>query len=367
MQNKCKIIENIEELKNIQRDCNFNKPFLCCSDSFEKTDEFSYICTEFNTVVWDKIRPNPRWEDMVEASELFKSTKCDFIIAAGGGSVIDSAKCIKLLTTNNSETALDMPMAGNNIKFLAIPTTSGTGSEVTRYSIFYVNGDEKHSIANDDFLPDYVFLDAKFLNTVPDYQRKCTCLDALCHAIESYWNVFSNDESKNYAKRAIKLFTDNKQQYLMNEHDGNYGMLMASYYAGKAINITSTTAAHALCYNVTMNCNTAHGHSVALMLESQWKYMNENNMDVNDKRGRAYVLNVLDDVGKMLGGKDSIEGQKIFHSMIDEFKLARPKVSKEKIESFVANVNMNKLQNNPTALNKQDVYCIYETALCAEN
>ena len=76
----------------------------------------------------------------------------------------------------------DAELRDNDIPFLAIPTTSGTGSEATRYSIFYVNEDEKHSVSHPGFLPGYVLLDPCFLQTVPDYQRKCTCLDALCHA-----------------------------------------------------------------------------------------------------------------------------------------------------------------------------------------
>ena len=86
----------------------------------------------------------------------------------------------------------DAELRDNDIPFLAIPTTSGTGSEATRYSIFYVNEDEKHSVSHPGFLPGYVLLDPCFLQTVPDYQRKCTCLDALCHAIESYWSVRSH-------------------------------------------------------------------------------------------------------------------------------------------------------------------------------
>ena len=81
--------------------------------------------------------------------------------------MLDSAKMIKLLVTNDEKTALTEPMQDNDIPFFAIPTTSGTGSEATRYSIFYVNENEKYSITHSGFLPDFVLLDAEFLKTVP--------------------------------------------------------------------------------------------------------------------------------------------------------------------------------------------------------
>ncbi len=310
--------------------------------------------------MWDKIRPNPRFEDMVSAAELFKQNNCDFIIGAGGGSPLDSAKMIKLLVTNDVKTALTKPMQANDIGFLAVPTTAGTGSEATRYSIFYVNENEKHSVTHEDFLPDFVILDEEFLKTVPPYQRRCTCMDALCHAIESYWNVKSNAESRKYAEKAIRLFVENKKGYLANEKEANRGMLMASYYAGKAINITATTSAHAMCYNITMNCGTAHGHSVSVNLAEIWDYMNSHNEKVNDERGRAFVLDTLDEIGVLLGGRHSKDGVEIFRRLVDEFELYSPKADNAAVLAFAESVNADRLLNNPTTLSSEDITEIYK-------
>ena len=310
--------------------------------------------------MWDKIRPNPRFEDMVSAAELFKQNNCDFIIGAGGGSPLDSAKMIKLLVTNDVKTALTKPMQANDIGFLAVPTTAGTGSEATRYSIFYVNENEKHSVTHEDFLPDFVILDEEFLKTVPPYQRRCTCMDALCHAIESYWNVKSDAESRKYAEKAIRLFVENKKGYLANEKEANRGMLMASYYAGKAINITATTSAHAMCYNITMNCGTAHGHSVSVNLAEIWDYMNSHNEKVNDERGRAFVLDTLDEIGVLLGGCHSKDGVEIFRGLVEEFELYSPKADKAAVLAFAESVNADRLLNNPTTLSSEDITEIYK-------
>lgn len=357
MQNKGLILDNLNVLEKVS--C-FKKPFLCCGSSFKSTKAYQILNEKYDLTVWDKIRPNPRFEDMVSAAELFKQNNCDFLIGAGGGSPLDSAKMIKLLVTNDVNTALTEPMQANDIEFLAIPTTSGTGSEATRYSIFYVNENEKHSIAHDDFLPDFVILDEEFLKTVPPYQRRCTCMDALCHAIESYWNVKSNAESREYAEKAIRLFVEHKNGYIANEKEANRGMLMASYYAGKAINITATTSAHAMCYNITINCGTAHGHSVSVNLAEIWDYMNSHNERVNDPRGREFVLKAFDEIGVLLGGHNSEEGAEIFRKLLEEFELYTPKADEETVLAFAKSVNADRLLNNPTTLSSVDITEIYK-------
>ncbi len=356
MRTKGVILKDIYEFKKVS---SCKKPFLCCGRSFEKTPAFEYLRSNFDLTVWDRIRPNPRFEDMLEAAELFKKEKCDYMIGAGGGSPLDSAKMIKLLVTNDPKIALTEPMRDNDIGFFAIPTTSGTGSEATKYSVFYVHENRKHSVSNDAFLPDYILLDESFIKTVPPYQRRATCLDALSHAIESYWSVKSNAESRKYAEKAIRLFVRNKAEYMANEDSANRGMLMASYYGGRAINMTSTTSAHAMCYNITMNCSTAHGHSVAVCLAEIWKYMNEHNERVNDPRGQEYVLKTLDELGVLLGGKNSRDGAEIFASLLREFELKQPVAAPPQVKEFVISVNPAKLLSNPTVLEGNDIEKIY--------
>lgn len=362
MQTKGKILKDYQEIGSLFKELNVKKPMLVCGKSFQKTIIFDYL-RQFDIVVFDHIRPNPRFEDMIDAAELFNKEGCDFIIGAGGGSPMDSAKMIRLMTSNDISKCLDEPMQDNDIKSLFIPTTAGTGAEATKSSVFYINEVDKTSIANYDFIPDYVILDESLLYTVPDYQRKCTCLDALCHAMESFWSVKANDESREYASKAIKLFFEHKASYMKNEQEGNRGMLIASYYGGKAINITGTTAAHAMCYNITMNCGTSHGHSVAVGLAKIWEYMLCHNDNVNDSRGREYVLNAFDDLAVLMGGTDAKDGLKIFCDILAEFELEFPKADAGRIPEFVSKVNVQRLGNNPTVLSSSDVASIYNMIL----
>lgn len=352
------VLKDYKDIEKVFNELGIKRPFICCGKSFQKTEIFEYL-KQFNPVVFDNIRPNPRFDDMITAAELFRAENCDFMIGAGGGSPMDSAKMIRLMATNDISKCLSEPMKNNDIKALFIPTTAGTGSEATKTSVFYLNEVEKTSIANFDFIPDYIIFDEELLKTVPDYQRKCTCLDALCHAIESYWNTKANDESKEYASKAIRLFFKNKDSYLKNETEGNRGMLMASYYGGKAINITGTTAAHAMCYNITMNCGTAHGHSVAAGLSKIWEYMLGNFNGVNDIRGKAYVEKTFAELDDLMGG-DALAA---FNGLIDEFGLENPRADKDLIPVFASKVPDKKLLTNPVALSRQDVEKIYGNIL----
>lgn len=346
-------LKNYTEIEKVFEQNGVKKPFLCCGKSFQKTFLYNYL-KQFNITVFDNIRPNPRFDDMLTAAELFKKEGCDFMIAAGGGSPMDSAKIIRVLTNNDEKTALYGDIENNDIKALFIPTTAGTGSEATKTSVFYMSEVHKYSVHSLDFIPDYVLFDEKLLETLPLYQRKATSLDALCHSIESFWSKKATDESRQYAEKSIKLFFENKDGYINNTPEGNLGMLWASYYGGKAINITGTVAPHALCYNITMNCHTSHGHSVAILLSKIYEYMLE----------KDYPSELFAAFSKVMGGKEVKDGLDIFNSVLKEFELEYPRVNENELDGFVDEVNIAKLSTNPVPLSREDVKEIYRRTLC---
>ena len=177
MRTEEKIIENYTDIPALLKNCGAQRPFLCCGKSFEKTDAFAYLQAHCRLTVWDTVRPNPRYEDMVAAAELCRKEGCDFIIGAGGGSPLDSAKMIKLLITNPGVVGYDAELRDNDIPFLAIPTTSGTGSEHSVLYLLCKRGRE--TLCQPPRLSARLCAAGSLLlQTVPDYQRKCTCLDA---------------------------------------------------------------------------------------------------------------------------------------------------------------------------------------------
>lgn len=221
-------------------------------------------------VIFSHFTSNPKYEEMLVGLTLVKEKKCDAIISIGGGSCIDVAKAIKL--SLDSDIKSDIPTfkqiyKHNDVKHIAVPTTSGTGSESTRHSVLYLNG-EKQSISNSAILPEYVILQPNFILTVPDYQKKCTALDAFCQCVESLWSKKATKESKKYALKGIQLFEKSYRSYLNNEIKAIKSIQTVANLSGKAINISETTAGHAMSYKITSLYEIPHGHAVAMAMNA---------------------------------------------------------------------------------------------------
>ena len=168
-------------------------------------------CTEFSD-----FQPNPKYESVVAGIEALRAHHCDFIIAAGGGSAMDVAKCIKLFSEMDlSKNCLEQEIVENALPLLAIPTTAGTGSEATRFAVIYYQGN-KQSVAHPSCVPGWVLMEPELLESLPMYQRKATMLDAFCQAAESVWSENSTEDSREKAAEAIRLVLKYAGSYLAN-------------------------------------------------------------------------------------------------------------------------------------------------------
>ena len=314
-------------------------------------------------------QPNPLYENVVEGVKIYRAEACDAIIAVGGGSAMDVAKCIKLYSNLPGDGAegswLKEKIVPNNIPFLAMPTTSGTGSEATRFAVIYYGG-AKQSISDYSCIPETVLMDASVLKTLPDYQKKSTMMDALCHAIESFWSVNSTGESKVYSKAAIEAIIANMDGYLANKDDGNAAMLVAANMAGKAINITQTTAGHAMCYKITSLFGCAHGHAAALCDRVLYPWMIENTDKCSDPRGEDYLKGVLLEIAKAMGCENAVTASEKLNSIFDSLELEVPAATKEQFELLKTSVNPVRLKNHPIALDENTIDTIYHMILNGE-
>ena len=354
-----KIFDGLDSLNKILEENNAKNILVVCDKvMFEKWPLKKMLeDSKIKYTLFSNFGPNPKFEDIIEGIDLFKKEDCDFIISIGGGSSIDTAKVIKLYSVVDYNGGITENYKYNPVKHLAIPTTAGTGSESTRYSVCYYNG-KKQSITHDSIVPDYVILEPELLMGLPMYQKKATIMDALCQGIESYWSVNSNKESKEYSRKSIKLILDELNAYINNNNiEITTKMLHASNLAGKAINITQTTAAHAMSYKLTSLYGTAHGHAVAITLPYIWEYM-ENNMDkCVDYRGKEYLAQTLSELRDMIGGYQ--EFQKIY----DSLGLENPKPTNDELDILVDSVNPVRLKNNPVELDKDSIKDIYVKSL----
>ena len=311
-------------------------------------------------------QPNPLYESVQNGVKLFRKKKCDAIIAVGGGSAMDVAKCIKLYANlpgdGENGSWLTTAQAPENIPFLALPTTAGTGSEATRYAVIYYDN-KKQSVTSKSVIPDTVLMDPNTLITLPPYQKKSTMCDALCHAIESFWSVNSTDESKEYSKAAIRGVLENMDGYLNNTEKGRAGMLRAANMAGKAINITQTTAGHAMCYKITSLFGAAHGHAAILCDRVLFPWMIENTDKCIDPRGEDYLRNILNEIGQALGGDDARSGAERLISIFENLELEVPSATAEQYEELKTSVNPVRLRNHPVQLDVETIDALYHNIL----
>lgn len=314
-------------------------------------------------------QPNPLYESVVKGVELFRAEQCDSIVAVGGGSAMDVAKCIKLYSNLPGDGTdgrwLKAEIVPNEIPFLAMPTTAGTGSEATRYAVIYYNN-AKQSVTSESFIPSTVLMDPNALKTLPLYQKKATMMDALCHAIESFWSVNSTKKSKEYSKAAIQAVLKYMDGCLANTDEGNAGMLQAAHTAGQAINITQTTAGHAMCYKITSLFRSAHGHAAILCDRVLFPWMVENTDKCIDPRGEDYLKATLDEIGKAMGCEDAREGAEKLRSIFDSLDLEVPTATAEQFEILENSVNPVRLKNHPIALDVDTIDTLYHIILNGE-
>ena len=262
----------VTKIKKLLELINSKKPFIVVDRFILNTPQFKSLIKSLkkNFFAYCGFSSNPKYEEMLNGLRLFKENNCDSIISIGGGSCIDVAKTIKLsyLADLDSDTPTFLqPYKLNTIRHICVPTTSGTGSESTRHAVIYLDG-VKQSICNSVILPEYVILDSNLIVSVPDYQKKATCLDAFSQCIESNWSKKGTKVSRKYARKGYKLFLDCYKGYLNNNLEDIKKMQQVANLSGKAINISETTAGHALSYNITKMFNIPHGHAVAMCLNA---------------------------------------------------------------------------------------------------
>ena len=351
-----KIYQGIESLTEILNAAGTEKLLVVCDSFFDKMEISAFISSlPFETVRFSDFKPNPLYEDVCNGVDLFNNEKCDTILAIGGGSAIDVAKCIKLYCKmDKSENYLKQTMKDTGVLLIAVPTTAGTGSESTRHAVIYYNG-AKQSISYPGIVPDYALLEPSVLKTLPIYQKKCTMLDALCQAIESWWSVSSTPESVAYSQKAIKGILANYKKYIF-ENDINAAekIMRASNDAGHAINVTATTAAHAMSYKLSALYNIPHGHSVALCIPHVWENIINNTDKCADSRGEMHLKTVMYQI-------DGLITLSRFNALMKELDMPLPSCGeKPSLELMTASVNPERLKNNPVTLSCDVIYGMYE-------
>ena len=187
-------------------------------------------------------------------------------------------------------------------------------------------------------------------------------LDALCQGIESWWSVNSTDESKQYSRTAVKMIVANWRDYIFdNTNAAVAGIMEAANYAGRAINITQTTAPHAMSYKITSMYGLPHGHAVAICLPEVWEYMDGHLEQCIDPRGGAYLKQIFVDIAQELNCQSVQDAIQKYRDLLMELQIGGTKSSNKEndIEVLTQSVNPIRLKNNPVRLHEDVIRKIY--------
>ncbi|TCB55748.1 iron-containing alcohol dehydrogenase [Acinetobacter terrae] len=320
-------------------------------------------------VIYSSVQADPPEHIVLEAVQFAKNAKIDIVLGFGGGSSLDVAKVIAILAHPEQQQTLQDLYGVNNAKnprlpLFLVPTTAGTGSEVTPISIVTTGETTKTGIVSPVLFADVAILDATFTQNLPAHITAATGIDAMVHAIEAYTSkIKKNPYADMLAKHALRLLNKNLSLVLADGQnlEARQNMLVGSMLAGQAFANAPVAAVHALAYPLGGHFHISHGHSNALVLTEVLKFNAP-----NAKQLYAELMCWLDP--KSTGSTDGLCDLFIDHMQnhLDKsgliLKLKDLNVPENKLEQLAndAMLQTRLLQNNPRELQLQDARQIYE-------
>jgi 1-propanol dehydrogenase len=352
-------------------------PFMIKSGAIDKiTNEVLKGGAKYQ--VFSDIVPDPPIETVVKGIEAMIKYNPEVVIALGGGSAIDAAKAICSFSSKVQERTDCEVKDIKKVKFIAIPTTSGTGSEVTSFSVITDKSKNiKYPLISDELLPDEAILDAELVVTVPDFITADTGMDVLTHAIEAYVSTKATDYTDALAEKSIKLIFENLIRAYKNGNDigARKKMHNASCMAGIAFNNASLGLNHGMAHIVGGKFHVSHGRTNAILLP----YVIEYNADIKGYSSKSYTEAATRycEIAKILGLPSSNVRQGVkslisaINKLLKEFNL--PTTLSEtgiKAEDFKSEVvEMSKIaiedrctETNPRVPNQEEVIALFKRA-----
>lgn len=321
-------------------------------------------------ILFTSFKANPNLHDVQRGLDTVGDSNFDAVIAVGGGSAIDLAKWVGTLAVQDDAARPliegSAPLRRDGPPFIAVPTTAGTGSEMTCGAVVYMD-DKKHSLQHDYLLPDYAVVDPNLTHSLPPGVTAACGLDALAQAIESLWSVRSTQSSQRYAAQALRLAASNLEDAVRRPSpDSRHAMCEAAHLAGRAINISNTTASHAISYALTSRYGVPHGCAVALTLGATLVFNSGvTSDDCADPRGVAHVRRIIDDIVQLLGCSSAEEAHGRITTLVRNIdcpvQLRQVGAASQEDVAFLVNqVNALRLANNPRRLTVESIRLLLE-------
>ena len=360
------MVNSTEDIKNFIKDKSFKKIFvLCGKKSFVTSGAeklFKKIIIDKEIKLFYKKSELPILEELIEIINDIKNFKPDLILAVGGGAVIDYAKIANVVEVRNDLADLivnySYPFKKKYTKLTVIPTTAGSGAEVTSNAVIYVDG-IKHSFESELLVPDNFFLVPEFLISAPNKIKASAGFDAIAQALESLVSKKSNDQSVDYASKSLRVSVNSFVSFVNDPNMKNAAeMSIAANLAGKAISISKTTAPHAASYPFTSLFNISHGHAVSLFFERFFKF-NYDNLDKSetsfDLKKRFDLIFKLFDVPNINDFNSKISFIKRQANLEDDLTKLDIDINQSS-ENIIKGINLLRLGNNPVKIDGKDIY-----------
>jgi len=292
------------------------KKAIFCYEGFEKSELFREVFGDVESdLVISDAEENPSIGSIDRALKAAVPFGPSVIIAIGGGSVMDTAKVVRFALYLNRRSVKSLleggatRVAGEKPRFIAVPTTHGTGSEVTMWATVWDKiANKKYSVSDPENYPDHAVYDHRLFETLPLHVSVSSTLDALSHSLEALWNRNANPVSDHFSFESIRLILKN-----IDRLDGDVPvpvrkeLILASMYAGLAFSNTKTAAAHSISYPLTLHYGIPHGIACSLPL---FPLLKINGKGMGDKLERLYTacgIKGADELEKKI--RDSVSGK----------------------------------------------------------
>lgn len=356
-------ISNIEDIKKYTKK-DVKKIFLIVGNtSYKKLNidkKIEEIFNDKNYFIYKKKNYFPTFEELIDIKKKLDEYNPDLIIAIGGGSVLDYAKISAVI---NFEKNLKLKIINNslnlskNYRLLAIPTTAGSGAEVTENAVIYID-DIKYSVEGPNVKPDDYLLIPDFISLASKKIKASAGFDAISQSMESIMSLKSNSISLKHATDSLKISMSNYLNYINNPSlENDFNMCIAANLSGKAISISKTTAPHAISYPFTSLYGINHGHAVALNLSKflKFNFLNiknaSQNFDLNSRFNIIFEITKTKNINELTNYINFLAEKT---DMELNFKKLGINIQKE-INKILEGVNDMRLKNNPVKIFKKDI------------
>ncbi|HOV21813.1 MAG TPA: iron-containing alcohol dehydrogenase [bacterium] len=369
---------SVSLLPSIVKETKRKKLLVVVDSNFSKTSFFRDIekklsGEKIDFVVFDKISGEPTTDIGDECAEFGKENKCDIVCGIGGGSSLDVAKASSVIITNGGcvkdyQGLNKVP--GPGLPKIMIPTTAGTGSEVTFTAVFIREDTKEKGGINSPYLyPEYAILDPVLTVSLPTNITSSTGLDALCHAIESYISKNSNFLSESISLCAIKYIWENLPIVYSKDEDlkAREKMLYGSFLAGLGLVNAGVTAVHSISYPLGGVYRVPHGVGNGLLLPYVLEFDIKKDISYTVERKLSSIVDIVrsdfkgDEKEKAKFLVDEIKNfLKLFKMpKLRDFNIDKENFSKLAEDALKVSVP---IMNNPVAIKKEDIIEIYNNA-----